>query len=293
MKRPLIICSVILTLGLITGCSYFQPKDVPPPLPPIEEPKPPLTMKKDYFNSFPWEALPKAQKDGNDPDTWIYALKEGDTLEGVAEKQMGDSAMAERLASYNELPSPSSVVPGDKIVIPYPIIGVSSQIMLKHKGEKGFGPPERFGVEFKKGDEYKLRFETNVNGYLYVFRKGLKEVAFLYPSRAKTSTRVRHPKPIMRDTGRVKPHEPIEIPIGKKGFKYDPKKAGDMIFVFLALKEIPSLEDLKEKKKIGIEDLEDVMRSVKEGVIFDQPPYHLLRISSPSEIMGFTLDIDG
>lgn len=299
MTRCLVTFTLILAVGLTTGCSYLQKKDEPPPLPPIEEPKPPLKMKSEYFNSYPWDELSKPLKPG-DPDTWTYTLKEGDTLESVVEKQMGDPAMSDRLAAQNELPSPSSAVSGDKIVIPYPIIAVSSKIMVKHKGEKEFGAPEPFGVAFQKGDEYRLRFEANVNGHLYVFRKGLKEVVFLYPSYAKPPKPKAKPKrgqqpqpPRMLETGKVKKHEAVEIPLGTKGFTYDPKKVGDELFVFLSLKEIPSLEELKEKKTVRVEDLEDVMRRVKNGQVHAEPPYHLLRIADPGEVLGFTLHIDG
>jgi hypothetical protein len=294
MMRRLVTFTLILAVGLTTGCSYLQKKDEPPPLPPIEEPKPPLKMKSEYFNSYPWDELSKPLKSG-DPDTWTYTLKEGDTLETVAQKQMGDAAMADKLAAQNELPSPSSAVPGDKVVIPYPIIGVSSQIMVKHKGEKQFGAPQPFGVAFQKGDEYKLRFESNVDGNLYVFRKGLKGVEFLYPSYTKPpkTKRGHQPQPHMLETGKVKKHEAVEIPLGPKGFKYDQKKVGDMLYVFLSLKEIPSLEELKGKKTLRVEELEDVMRRVKEGQVYAEPPYHVLRISDPAEVLGFTLNIDG
>lgn len=300
--RHLVTFTLILAVALTTGCAYFQKPEPPPPLPPIEEPKPPLKMKSEYFSSFPWEELSKPQKTGNEPDTWTYTLKEGDTLDSVAEKQMGDSSLADRLASYNDLSSPSSVKAGDTIVIPDPIIGVSSQIMVKHKGEKEFGTPQPFGVEFKKGDQYKLRFETNVDGHLYVFRRGLKEVQYLYPERIKPPKRPKGAKrskkpepqaPLMRESGKVKKHDPVEIPLGPKGFAYDPKKKGEMLFVFLSLKEIPGLEDLKSKATVRPEDLEDVMRRVKQSEVHKESPYHLLRIKDPGEILGFTLDIDG
>ena len=68
--------------------------------------------------------------------------------------------------------------------------------------------------------------------------------------------------------------------------------------MFLSLRKIPDLEDLKEKslkdkKKIKQVDVEDVMIRVKQGEVFDQPPYHLLRISDPEESLGFTLNING
>jgi len=293
MKRPLFFFPIILMLGLITGCAYFQKKDEPPPLPPIEETKPPLSLKSVHFKVFPWVALPKPRKDGNDPDTITYTMKEGDTMEIVAESMMGDPGLSVGLASFNELSSPSAARAGDKIVIPNPMIGMSSQIMVKSKGDKDFGEPKSFGVEFKKGDEYKLRFESNVNGFLYVLRKGAKGMEYLYPAQVKKGKRNKDPKPLMRDTGRVTAHEAVEIPIGKNGFVYDPKKAGDMIYAFLSLKKIPELEDLKEKKAIRVEDVEDVMHRVKEGEILNETPFHLLRISDPSEILGFSQNIDG
>jgi len=293
MERRLIIPIVVLTLGLITGCSYFQTPDPRPPLPPIEETKRQLEMKSQHFKSFPWEELSAPQKDGTDPDTWTYPFKTGDTMESVAEKQMGNPDLADRLAAFNELTSPSRVAPGDKIVIPHPIIGVSAQISVKRKGSREFDPPKSFPPDFKKGDQYKLRFETNVNGYLYVFRKGMKEVVFLYPSRARTSTRTKDQRPQMRETGKVKAYDPIEIPKAEKGFDYDQRKAGESLVVFLSLKEIPDLEDLKEKPKISAPELDEVMRRVKEGSIRDFPPYYLLRISDPAHFLGITINIDG
>lgn len=293
MNHRVYLFPLIVIVAIITGCSYFQKKDEPPPLPPIEETKPPLTMKSDFFKSYPWEQLPKPRKDGNDPDTTTYTMKEGDTVESVAENLMGDPALAAGLASFNDLSSPSTGKPGEKIVVPYPIIGVRSEIMIKSKGDRDFGAPRPFGVEFKKGDEYKLRFEPNVNSHLYVLRKGAKGLEYLYPAQVKTTKRTKSTEPLMRDTGRVNAHEAVEIPIGKKGFAYDPKKVGDMIYVFQSLRKIPELEDLKDKKTLRVEDVEDVMHRVKEGEVLNSPPYHMLRITDPSEVLGFSLNIDG
>jgi len=293
MKQRFFILPFLVVITMVSSCAYFQKKDEPPPLPPIEETKPPLTMKGAYFKSYPWGELPKPRKDGNDPDTITYTVKDGDTLESIAGNLMGDPALASELASFNDLSSSASLKAGDKIVVPNPIVGVSSEIMVKSKGEKDFGPPKTFGEAFKKGDEYKLRFESNVNGYLYVLRKGTKGLEYLYPAAVKTTKRTKSTQPLMRDTGRVHPHEAVEIPIGKKGFTYDAKKVGDMLFVFLSLRKIPELEDLKEKKSLRVEDVEDVMHRVKEGEVLNSPPYHVLRIGDPSEILGFSVNIDG
>jgi hypothetical protein len=309
MKRPLI--SLFIILGLVTGCAVFQKPDVPPPLPPIEEPKPqPLTLKGEYFKAFPWKALAEPRKDGNDPDSTTYEFKSGDTLENVAEKTMGDPGLAGELASYNHI-SPSSKPPvGDKIVIPNPIIGMSNQIMVKSKGEKEFGPAQSFDTQFKKGDEYKFRFEPNVDGYCYIFREGSpKGVEFLYPAALKVQPRAQTkaqqkkggqkkaqtppPTPPMRDISKVKAHEPFEIPTVKKGFMYDPKVAGDRVIVFLSLREIPELESLKEKAKISVDDIEDVMHRVKAGEIHPEGAYRLLRINNPTEILGYSLNLKG
>jgi len=293
MNRRVYLFPLIAIVAVLAGCAYFQKKDEPPPLPPIEETKPPLTMKSDYFKSYPWGQLPKPRKDGNDPDTTTYTMKEGDTVESVAENLMGDPALAAGLASFNDLSSPSTGKPGEKIIVPYPIIGVRSEIMIKSKGDPDFGAPRPFGGEFKKGDEYKLRFEPNVNSHLYVLRKGAKGLEYLYPAQVKTTKRNKSTEPLMRDTGKVNAHEAVEIPIGKKGFAYDPKKVGDMVYVFQSLRKIPELEDLKDKKTLRVEDVEDVMHRVKEGEVLNTPPYHLLRITDPSEVLGFSLNIDG
>jgi hypothetical protein len=293
MKRPLVAFLIVLILGLVMGCAIIQKKDEPPPLPPIEETKPPLSMKTKYFEAFPWDDLPKARKDGNDPDTFTYTVKDDDSLDKIAESMMGNAGLAKGLASYNELPSAQKVAAGEKLVIPNPIIGVSSQIKVKSKGEKVFGVPQPFSTEFKKSDEYKLLFESNVHGYLYVFRRGVKGVQLLYPSVAKRSKRNKSPEPLMRDTGKVKAHDPVELPIGNKGFAYDPKNRGDRIFVFLSLRENPDLESLKDKKTIKEEDLETIMHGVKAGEILAEPPYHLLRITDPKELLGFALNISG
>lgn len=293
MKRSFFFLLGVMTVGIISGCAYFQKKDEPPPLPPIEEVKPPLSMKSDYFQSFPWSSLQSPKKDGNDPETITVTVKDGDSIESIAESMMGSSGMAPGLAAYNKMSSSATLHPGDKIVIPNPIIGVSSKIAVKSKGSKDFGEAEKMGVTFKKGDEYKLRFETNTNGFLYVFRKGAKGVSLLFPAPLKKSKRNQNPEPLMRDSGRVVAHDPVTVPLGKNGFSYDPKNAGDMLYVFMSMRKINELEELKTKTPIRVEDLEDVMRRVKEGEIKSEPPVHVLRITDPGEILGFTLNIDG
>jgi hypothetical protein len=305
MMRPLI--SLFIILGLISGCAYFQKKDEPPPLPEIVETKPPLSMKGEYFKAFPWDALDKPRKDGNDPNTKTYTFEKDDTLDSVAEKEMGDAGLASGLASYNDI-SPSSKVPaGDKLVIPNPIIGMSSQIMVKSKGDKEFGAAQSFDTKFKKGDEYKFRFEPNVDGYCYIFRETPKGVELLYPAQVKVAPKAQSkaqlkkgkkakaatPEPLMRDTGKVKAHQPIEIPVGKKGFVYNAKDQGDRVFVFLSLREIPDLENLKDKPKLKVDDVETVMHRVKEGEVYSEGPYRLLRINDVAEILGFALNLNG
>jgi len=300
MKRSLILILIILIPGLIAGCGYFQKKDEPPPLPPIEEPKPPLTMKSDYFKAYPWKDI--AKKDSNDPDTTAYSVKEGDTLEKIAESWMGNSSMDRDLASYNGLSASDRLAAGDKVIIPHPIIGMSSQMLIKSKKETEFASAKAFDVEFKPGDQYKMRFESNVNGYAYILREDPKGTEFLYPAPVKVppkrGKRDRTPEALPSDTGKIEAHQPIDIPRGQKGFTYDPKRKGDRIVVFLSIKKIPELEDLKEKslkdkKKIKQVDLEEVMMRVKQGDVLDQPPYHLLRISDPKDVLGFTLNING
>lgn len=295
MKRPLGYILIVLILGLPTGCTYFFPKKpVPPPLPPIIETKPRLTVTVNHFDPFPWKELSPPTKEGNDPDSVTVTLKEGQTLESVAAERMGNPAMAEKLADFNSLADASSAKPGDKIVVPNPIIGVKSQIMVKPKGAKQFEEPIPFGVAFKKGDQYKLWFETNVNGHCYVFRAGIKTVTPLYPMKAKMGRRNRTRLPLLRDSSSVKANSPIEIPIGRAGFKYDKKKEGDRIFVFLSLQEIPKLEEaLKSKKAIKEQDLEEVRNKVNIEKIVSDKLYHVLRITNPDEILGFTLNIDG
>jgi hypothetical protein len=252
-------------------------------------------MKGSFFNAFPWNDLPKPLKDGNDPDTFVYSVKEGDTLETIAEKTMGDPAMAADLASYNGLASPRDVPPGEKIIVPYPILGVSSQILVKEKGEKEFSSPRPFDTEMRKGDQYKLRFEPNINGYCYVFREGPKATTMLfpYPPEKKRRRGRRTEKSAVRDA-KVRAHEPVIIPQGKTGFKFDPKNVGERIYVFISLREIPELDDLKKRKKIQVQDIQDVMHRVKIGEIYaEEAPYKLLRISDPSEILGFSLNLKG
>jgi LysM repeat protein len=293
MKRRVIPSFIILILGLTAGCTYFTKKDEPPPLPPIEETKPPLKTKAEYFKSFPWSALAKPKKDGNDPDTSLYTFKEGDTLESVAEKEMGARGMAAQLAEFNDLTSPSSVTTGDKIVIPNPFIGVNSQIEVKAKKEKEFGPPQPFETELKKGDHYRMIFESNVDGYLYVFRESLKTgVTMLYPAKSKRGRRNKNEEPLMRDTGKVKAFEQVKIPIGDKGFTADSKNKGDRVMVFLSLRNILALEDLKDKKKISAEMVKDVMHDVNEADIVTDGTIRVMRVTEPSKILGFSLNID-
>ena len=304
MKRSLVLFLIILVPGLIAGCAYLQKEEPPPPLPPIEEPKPPFTMKSDYFKAFPWSALPKPHKDGNDPNATLYTVKEGDTLDKISENLMGNSGagFVRDLAKYNDVPATERLAAGDKIVIPNPIIGVSGQMLVKAKKDKEFVEAKAFDVELGPGDHYKMRFESNVDGYLYVLRQDPKGTEFLYPAPVKVAPKKGkkrkkiEPPPIA--TSKVEANQPIDIPKGAQGFKYDPKKKGDRIIVFLSLRKIPDLEDLRERslndtKKIKQDDVEDVMLTVKQGEVFSKPPYHLLRISDPKEVIGFTLNING
>lgn len=299
MKRPLIQRASILFIlfvALTASCTYFRKPDIPPPLPAIVETKRPLTLKAEYFRSFPWDELSKPRKDGNDPDTFTYTFKEGDKLETVAQKMMGDSSLAVGLASYNELSTPMSVPVGEKLVIPFPIVGISSHVMIKAKRDKLFGAPETFDVQFRPGDRFKMRFESNVDGYCYVFRQGLKKTQMLYPPVIKSDKKKKKDKKavVKRADAELKAHKSIEIPVGKKaGYRYKSKMSGDRVFVFLSLRPIGVLEDLKEKKKIEAPDLQDVMHTVKEGDILSDPPIKLLRISEPSQVLGFALNIKG
>jgi hypothetical protein len=303
MKRPLVLFFLVLVVGLTTGCAYFQTREPePPPLPSIEETKPPLTkMKGDYFKEYPWPDLPKPKKDGNDIDTRTYTSKEGDTFQSLAENEMGDAKMGPKLGDFNDMSDSSKPPPGTKIVIPNPILGVQSQIEVKKKGEKEFGPPQPFDTELAKGDAYKLRFETNVDGYLYVFRATPKGCEVLYPAaapkpaprRSKPGRRAPKPEPVSRETPKVSAHDPVLIPVGAKGFPYDQKRAGDRVFVFLSLRKNSELEDLKDRPKLKVEDVEAVLRTVNEGGIATDGPIKVLRVSDPADLLGFSLNLSG
>lgn len=278
----------------MTGCAFLPKKDEPPPLPPIEETKPPLKMKGEHFKEFPWSELAKPKKDGNDPDTRTYTVREGDTFQSIAENEMGDPAMGAKLAAYNDMADISRPPVGDKIVIPNPIIGISTQMEVKRKGEKQFGSPESFDAPLGKGDEYRIRLESNANGYLYVFRQGTKGLEILYPAPVKKGKRNKKSEPLPpRDTGKISVHDPIYIPAGAKGFAYDAKRTGDRVFVFFSLRQVRDLEDLKEKAKLRIEDAEEVMHRVKEGDIISDGPIRIIRISDPAEVLGFTVNLSG
>ncbi len=259
-------------------------------------------MKGDYFKTYPWSALSKPRKDANEPDTTMYTVKEGDTLDKIAENSMGNRGLAPDLAKYNDLLPSSKISTGDKIVIPNPIIGISSQMWVKSKKDKDFAQAKAFDVELGPGDQYKMKFESNVDGYLYVLRQDPKGTEFLYPAPVKVAPKrgkkSKTVEPLPLATAKIEANRPIDVPMGPQGFKYDPKKKGDRILVFLSLRQIPDLEDLrerssKEKKQIRQDDVEDVMLRVKQGEVFSQPPYHLLRISDPSEVLGFKVNING
>ena len=42
-----------------------------------------------------------------------------------------------------------------------------------------------------------------------------------------------------------------------------------------------------------MKDIEDIRVKVREDKILADKPYHLLRILSPTDVLGFSLDIDG
>jgi hypothetical protein len=301
MKRRLALFFIALALGLVTGCSILQTRETePPPLPPIVEPKPPLKLKAEYFKQFPWPDLPKPGKDGNDLDTRTYTVREADTFQSIAENEMGDPTMGPKLAAFNDMSDSSKPPVGNKIVIPNPIIGISSEMEVKKKGEKEFGPPLAFDTELRNGDAYKLRFESNVNGYCYVFRVTPKGAEMLYPAlppkqqvkKGKKGKKPATPEPSVRETAKINAREPILVPTGPKGFPYDQKSAGDRIFVFLSLRQIPELENLKDKAKLREEDVASVVRG-NEGAIVTEGRTRVLRVSDPAEILGFNLNLGG
>jgi hypothetical protein len=292
MKRSFAIILSVLMIGLHAGCAYLVKPDLPPPLPPIEEVKPPFKLRMEHFKEFPWGELPKPAKDGNEPNSKLHTWREGDTFESVAETEMGTPAWGPKLGAYNDADA-GKLSPGDKIVIPNPIIGISSTIVIKRKGEKEFGASQSFDTELKKGDEFKFHFESNVNAFLYVFREGAKGVDMVYPAQVKRGKRNKKAEPLIRDTGKITAREPKLIPSDAKGMAYDPKRIGDRVFVFLSLRQIPEFDDLKEKEKIRVEEVEDVMHRVKQGDIISEGANRVLRITDPSEVLGFTLNVNG
>jgi hypothetical protein len=302
MKRTLaggVFGLVLLTWSLFSGCALVPKPDDPPPLPKVEEPKPtpPLTLKGDHFKAFPWDELPKMRKEGTDPDTTVYVCRSDESLDKVAEEQMGDRTLAGGLARFNELADPKGVKEGEKLIIPFPIIGVSSQMVVKGKDDKDFGQPQPIGYKLAKGDQYKLRFETNVNGYLYVYRTGMKGTTQLFPApsapakpapRGKKPTRPQ-PEPPAEPKDKVMAHQPVLIPsAGKPGKAFDPNAVVDRIHVFFSMREIPALESLRRAKKIEKSDLE-LKDEINEGKIVESLPVRVIRVENPKEILGFTI----
>jgi hypothetical protein len=298
MKQSLLLVYCLIIIGL-WGCAYFpfQKEPEPPPLPSIdvvEETKPPLTVKAQYFNEFPWAELGKTKKDENFPNIKMYTWKDSDTWENVAEKEMGNKAQGKKLAEFND--SKDKVPPtGEKVAIPNPIIGIKSELQVKRKGEKQFGQPQPIDTSLTKGDEYRFRFDSNVDGYLYVFRETPKGVELLYPAKVRTGRRNRTAAPLSRDSGKILAGAPVLIPSSEtKGYPYDPKQKSDQIYAFLTINKDPiqALDDLKEKTKIKRADLDEVMQSVGDQVKKDGP-IQVLRISDPKEILGVILNISG
>ena len=62
--------------------------------------------------------------------------------------------------------------------------------------------------------------------------------------------------------------------------------------VILSLRNVPALEDLKDKKKISVEMVKDVMHDVNEADIVTDGTTRVMRVSDPSKILGFSLNID-
>jgi hypothetical protein len=208
--------------------------------------------------------------------------------------------MGPKLAAYNDMSDSSKPAVGNKIVIPNPILGISSEIEVKKKGEKEFGPPQPFDTELKNGDAYKLRFESNVNGYCYVFRVTPKGAEMLYPAappklpvkKGKKGKKGAPPEPPARETPKISAHEAILIPTGLKGYPYDQKSAGDRIFVFLSLRQIPELENLKDKAKLREEEVASAVRG-NEGAIVTEGRTRVLRVSAPTDVLGFSMNLGG
>jgi hypothetical protein len=122
----------------------------------------------------------------------------------------------------------------------------------------------------------------------------------VYPYEEKTgSTRRRRPRSdqagtVKRKSSKVKAHEPFELPEDEELLiEYKSTMAGDRLFVFLSIRPIPSLEELKDSRAIEEHDLQYVMDRVRQEKIFEEPPVKLLRVESPVEILGYALNIKG
>jgi hypothetical protein len=283
-----------------SSCAYIPIKteDEPPPLPPIAETKkPPLEVKPIHFREFPWDELEKPTGDQTPNNTYIYTVKEGDTLESIAREQMGDASLSVGLATYNGLSSNMRVSEGENLIIPYPIVGIKSEVLVKPKDDDEL-IPDTFEREFNDKDEFRMRFEPNVDGHCYIFRVTSRSTSMLYPYKEE---KPRRPRPgqepgLKRKSSEVKAHEPIGIPEDEDiRIKYNhPTMAGDRIVVFLSISPIPALEELKEEKIIQEQDLIDVMHSrVKPDKIITEPPIRIMRVPSPLGILGFALSILG
>ena len=145
MKKSFILFfALVFFESLISGCALFPKPEPPPPLPPIEEPKPPLKVKPDQFSAFPWSELGKPNKDGNEPNTKMHTWRDGETFASIAEDEMGNSAWGNDLSKYNDLSDSGKVTSGDKIVVPNAIIGLQSQMVIKRKGERTFGSANQY-----------------------------------------------------------------------------------------------------------------------------------------------------
>ncbi len=283
-----------VTWGFFSGCAIVPSKpDEVPPLPKIEEPKPPppLTLKGSHFQAFPWDEI-KLRKDGTDPDTTVYTFTHDDTLDKVAEARMGDSALAVGLARFNEIIDANSIKEGDKIIIPDPIVGVQSRLVVKGKGDKEFGEPQPLDHKLSAGDYYKLRFEPNVNGYLYVYKTGVKGTVQLFPEVKPPAQKKRGRKPSPPEPApepvKVTARQEVLIPKGKTGFKFDSTTSGDELHVFFSMREIPALEGLRNAKTIKRTDL-DLRDEISEAKTVTSGAVRVIRIKKPEEIIGFKL----
>ncbi|MCX7016116.1 MAG: DUF4384 domain-containing protein [Candidatus Sumerlaeota bacterium] len=165
---------------------------------------------------------------------------------GAAEKKAGEAKGKPAAAASGQQAKDLYYESGGSQPGAPPRIGLRYKIILKDLDGDIRTVTDRF--KFSTGDSIRFVFESNIDGYLYIYHKGASSKGVqLFPD----------PR-INEGRNKIKKYTEVTIPprVGQdKGwFKFDKKTGKEELYIFLAPKPIDSLNTLRTDENSNVDD---------------------------------------